>query len=374
MTSGGPLVLHRSFLLVAVAALVGSAGTLSGGGERTANGSVRQGVILVNGDPFFPVMLLDQCQAQDAARAWKLGINLIVNERCSATPHKQLATLVGKQLAVLGIADRHARGGRLLGWAYPDEPDNNGWTPRKLARAYRYARGSRDGLLSFLTTSGRFFRQPFRDPRLSLATTAAFAQLADVAGFDLYPLNACHHDLSTIYDAQRQFVTLAGQMPTFQWIETGPIRPRYCGGFAMTPAELTAEAWLAIAGGARGVGFFTHTWTPHEKAFDVRTDVQHAITRFARLASDVRAGLVGRTVPSRTDSPAIKVIARRGAASAYVFAVNATHAHIHVQIDVPGLDDGSVTVVGEKRSVTVGHGRFSDTFPPLGVHIYVQQD
>ncbi len=59
-----------------------------------------------------------------------------------------------------------------------------------------------------------------------------------------------------------RFNVLAGGRPTFQWIETGPINPTYCGGFAMTAAELRAEVWLAIAGGATGIGYFTHTIMP----------------------------------------------------------------------------------------------------------------
>ena len=90
-----------------------------------------------------------------------------------------------------------------------------------------------------------------------------------MAGFDLYPLNACQADLTAVYDAQRAFVKLAGSTPTFQWIETGPIRPTYCGGFTMTPEQLNAEVWLAVIGGARGIGYFTHTWTPDHHSFDV---------------------------------------------------------------------------------------------------------
>jgi hypothetical protein len=56
----------------------------------------------------------------------------------------------------------------------------------------------------------------------------------------LYPLNHCSSNLASVYDAQRAFEKVAGDTPTFQWIETGPLRPGYCGGFAMTRLQLRA--------------------------------------------------------------------------------------------------------------------------------------
>jgi hypothetical protein len=367
---------HRSLAVgaSAAAALVSCTALAGAAAESTAHATVARHAIAVHGKPFFPVMLIDQCTKGAAARAHRLGINLILNESCaSASPTRQLANLSRKQLAVLPIHARKTRGSRLAGWTYPDEPDNNGWTPERLARAYRYARGNADGLLTFVTTTGRFFRPPYRDTRVSPVTTGRFARLADVAGFDLYPLNACQHDLSAVYDAQRQFNRLAGRMPTFQWIETGPIRPTYCGGFAMTPAQLTAQTWLAVAGGARGIGFFTHTWSPGHNAFDVSRGLQRAIAHFTGLASAVRPGLVGRTLLSGSNSPAIKLVARSGGGKTYVFAVNSLDATVAVQVHVPRLRAGRLAVFGEKRSVTVESDRFVDTFRPLAVHVYVQR-
>lgn len=341
---------------------------------RTADASVDHSRIEVGGTPFFPVMLIDQCTATDVGRARSLGVNLILNESCPGSqPIDQLARLGGPQLGVLPIqASGTATGARLLGWTYPDEPENNGWTPEKLAAAFPYPRGNPDGLLSFVTTTSAFAQAPYRDPKISPRVTGAFARMADVAGFDLYPLNHCQHDLSAVYDAQRRFLQLAGHMPTFQWIETGPLKPSYCGGFQMTPAQLTAEAWLAITGGARGIGFFTHTWTPAPRAFDVSETLQRTIRRFSTLVGAVKPGLLGTTVPSGANSPAIKVLARAGAGRTYVFAVNDLPRPIGVQVAVPQLANGSLRVLGEKRSVQVKSHQFVDTFQALAVHVYVQ--
>ncbi|MDQ1496514.1 MAG: hypothetical protein QOG69_2997, partial [Actinomycetota bacterium] len=232
----------RLLLLAAtiVAAITFSVGA-EAAGERTTHAVVDGQVILVQGAPFFPVMLIDQCTSAEVAQASHLGINVILNEHCDAvSPHRQLSFIQSSALAILPMHDRHLRGNGLLGWTFPDEPENNGWTPSSLRRAHPYLRGNTDGLLSFVTTSGGFFRTPYTDPRVSPSSYGEFARMADVAGFDLYPLGHCQSDLGAVYEAQRAFLKLAGDMPTFQWIETGPIKPTYCGGFKMTSAQLNA--------------------------------------------------------------------------------------------------------------------------------------
>jgi hypothetical protein len=277
----------------------------------------------------------------------------------------------GKPLVALPIRGQHVSGNGLVGWAYPDEPENNNWTPDMLRKAASDPIG--DGLISFLTMGPGFYGAPYRSPHVSLSVYSQFGQLANVAGFDLYPLGHCQSDLSVVFDAQKRFIDLVGKRPTFQWIETGPIKPEYCGGFKMTPTELKAEALLAIAGGARGLGFFTHTWTPNENAFDVTQPLQRSMQWLTQLVRDVTPGLLGRTVLSGSNSGAIKVIARTSGDHTYVFAVNAQRIYTKAQFNVPALGDGKIDVHGENRAVSVTNHRFIDTFSPLAVHVYVQR-
>jgi hypothetical protein len=337
--------------------------------EASADASATSRGLVVGGARFFPVMLIDQCTASDIARGRALGVNLVVNESCpGVAPGTQLALLRRNGLAVLPIGARATRGAGLVGWTYPDEPDNNGWTPASLAKTHPYKRGNADGLVTFMTTTGRFFGST----QVPLSRYAGFARLADMAGFDLYPLNACRADLTAVYKAQQTFVRLAGSTPTFQWIETGPIRPSYCGGFAMAPDELNAEVWLAVIGGARGIGYFTHTWTPDHHSFDVAPALQDAMRSTNRLLAAVKPGLLGTTVQSAVDSPAVKLIARVGGGRTYVFAINTMSSPNQARIHVPQLHDGPATVVGEQRTVTVKGHYIDDHFGGLQVNVYVQ--
>jgi hypothetical protein len=358
------VVLGRIITCCAVTAALFAVCAASAVATATTDGRI----VLVDGKPFFPLMLLNQCSDGDVSRARTLGINLLLNDACpSLAPQRQLEMAGGKPLLALAIRGQHVSGTGLVGWAYPDEPENNNWTPDALRKAVTDPTG--DGLISFLTTGSGFYRAQ----RADVSTYAQFAQLANVAGFDLYPLGHCQRDLSVIFDAQKRFIELAGKRPTFQWIETGPIKPTYCGGFQMTATQLKAEFWLAIAGGARGIGFFTHTWTPNENAFDVTQQLQHAMQGLTQRASDLAPGLLGRTVLSGSNSSAIKIIARTAGDRTYVFAVNAQTGFVKVQFNVPALSDGTLAVYGERRSVKVTNHRFIDDFSPLAVHAYVQR-
>lgn len=365
---------HRLLLLGLIASIVVLYPPASGATvERSARATVRNDRVVIDGHPFFPVMLLDQCSQADVSHARQLGANLILNESCpGVSPQTQLGMLHRDDLAALPIAPNPPQGPRLIGWAYPDEPEGNGWSPASLQRTFAYRRGSPDGRLSFLTTGAGFFRGRFRDPHTPREAYRRFAGLADVAGFDLYPLNHCSGDLTSVYDAQRAFEAIAGAMPTFQWIETGPLRPAYCGGFQMTRLQLRAEVWLAVAGGARGIGFFTHTWAPDHRALDVSAPIAHEMERQTNLISAVRDGLVGAPSPSAVDSGAIKMVARTTPAAVYLFAVNSGNAYVKAQFHVPAAPTaGRMRVFGERRDVRVEAHAFVDTFSPLAVHIYV---
>jgi hypothetical protein len=337
-----------------------------------AHAATTQGrVVIVNGKPFFPLMLINQCSGSDVAHAGAIGINLILNETCPGlSAQRQLAMITPQSQAVLPIRGKHVHGTDLAGWTYPDEPENNNWTPTALRAAV--SDPPNDGLVSFLTTSGGFFQGAYRDARVPLDVYSQFAHLPDIAGFDLYPLGHCQSDLSAVYDAQQQFDALAGNRPTFQWIETGPIKPTYCGGFSMTAAQLRAEVWLAIAGGATGIGFFTHTFTPQEHEFDVSPTLQQEMKRLTQAITSLQNGLLGRVVPSDANSGAIKVIARTVAGRTYIVAVNSSNGPVGAQIHVPQLHNGNAAVFGEARAVGVASDRLTDSFAPLGVHVYVQ--
>ncbi len=188
---------------------------------------------------------------------------------------------------------------------------------------------------------------------------------ADVVGFDLYPLQEwCRADrLLDVYLAQKELVSLARGKPTFQWIEAAEWR---CpgGSTAVTPETIRAEAWLAIAGGGRGLGFFPATWS---------RPVGEAIAAVARDVSRLGPALFSYRADAAVTTPAspIQVMARSHLGALYVIAVNTSRARVTATIRASQLDGRRLHLLDESRTVGADGAAFTDSFDPLGVHVYI---
>ena len=187
---------------------------------------------------------------------------------------------------------------------------------------------------------------------------------ADVLGFDLYPLQSwCRYDsFGDVYDAQQELVRLAQGKPTFQWIEA---RPMDCAGdpaLDPTPATVRAETWLAIAGGAHGIGYFPKDWSP---------EIGAEIAREKAEIETLVPALTAPALPAGAEGDVVRVGAREHNGAIYVIAVNASRAATTDTIVVPDLGDRQLVSLDGTRSVTAAGGRFTDTFAPLEVHVYV---
>jgi hypothetical protein len=186
---------------------------------------------------------------------------------------------------------------------------------------------------------------------------------ADVVGFDLFPLQEwCRPErLADVFASQRELVGMAGGKPTFQWIEADDWK---CPGgrTAVTPATVRAESWLAIAGGAQGLGFFPARWTPK---------VGEAIQRMSRDVAKLGPALFSAPASVSIDNAQLRVGARRHNGALYVVAVNAGFTTARATIRLPGLAGRPVSVLDEGRRLPASGSSFSDSFAPLGVHVYV---
>jgi hypothetical protein len=311
------------------------------------------GTLLVDGAPFFPLIAWEQCPDQWTPNLQQ-GIDLFAGNPCTGLP-SLLTALQGRALAVGTSDDAPATGAGLVGWFYPDEADGRGLDAATLP-------APPEGGVRFLTLTNHFYSGAAPLP-VGRAMYPGLIAKADVVGFDLYPLQQwCRPDrLGEVFDAQRQLVGLAPGKPTFQWIE---VREMKCPGVPVTQADIRAESWLAVAGGAHGLGFFPSDW-----GVAVGATIHGIAARIKQLGP----ALVQPALPVAVDpatSP-VRASARELNGALYVVAVNPTTTPAAVTLQEPDLGDRSVQVLGGPNVIAAKGGAINDVLPGLATRIYI---
>jgi hypothetical protein len=320
---------------------------------EAVRGAVRDGVLLVNGEPFFPLISWQQCPVQ-----WQpsldVGINLFAVGSPCASAGSTLATMKGRAL-VAGINGEPAAPG-LLGTFYPDEADARGLTGANLPAL--------PAGLRFLTLTAHFAAAAAPLPS-GRGMYPGLIAAADFVGFDLYPLQElCRSDLLPLdFDAQQELEALAPGKPTFQWIEARGMRCGNAPGIALSPKTIRAESWLALAAGAHGLGFFPPDW-------DVFAPP--VIRGLAARIRQLEPALLRPAQPVHVEGASgVRAAARFYHGAVYVIAVNAGRKATAIRLTVPRLGNRSLLVLGTPKSRAAHRGTLTDRLPALGVRIYV---
>ena len=315
---------------------------------------VQDGTMLVGGAPFFPLITWQECPSQWSPDLTD-GINLFAGNPCTGLS-SLLTGVQGRALSVGTTDDTPGTTGPgLVGWFYPDEADARGLTGDSLS--------SPGAGLRFLTLTAHFFPQAAPLPG-GRGMYPGLLDRADVVGFDLYPLQElCRPELIPwIFDAQQHLTQLAGPRPTFQWIE---VREMKCPdpANAVTPRTIRVESWLAIAGGARGLGFFPSDWG---------TEVGAAVRDVSDRIRQLEPALLQAPVPVGVDpyDSGVRASAREFGGVLYVIAVNAAQHVASVRLDVPGLDGRALQPIGNGSSLDSRGTTVDAVLPPMSVRIY----
>src|SRR2546428_10861823 len=89
------------------------------------------------------------------------------------------------------------------------------------------------------------------------------------------------------------------------------------GDTAVTPATVRVESWLAIAGGAHGLGFFPSWGSPA---------IGDAIAGVSRGVAELGVAMFAPQIPASSSNPWVKVSARVAGGAIYLVAVHPSYS------------------------------------------------
>jgi hypothetical protein len=321
--------------------------------------------ILLDGQPYFPIMVWQEC-SDGLGSSLADGINLFMGEGCgTAQQDRQLAGHVsGRAYSVVSANDAATHGRGVIGWYFPDEWD--AFLESNVTRADIAGQipDGQPGKISFLTLTNHFYSHADPLPQ-GRGMYPLLYSLVDAVGFDLYPLQVwCKPAFGDVMDAQHELVGATGGKPTFQWIEVAKMEHPCHDNPSLdpTPATVKAETWLAIAGGADGVGYFPNHWSG---------DIGATIADTNRQIQSLAPALLAPTANASTNAPAVRVSARSLNGALYVIAVNTGYDTVQAKVSVEGISGRSATIVGDGAVLGSDDTGFTDTFGPLAAKVYV---
>jgi hypothetical protein len=318
--------------------------------------------IVVDDRPFFPTAVWAACSDGFGSNIDD-GINLFMGDGCEGDL-KLPRRLDGRAYSIVDTEHVDATGRGVIGWYYPDEWDAFLSSDVQRSDLAKTIVGPRAGRVSFLTLTNHFYSKAAPLPQGKGMYPVLFS-IPDVLGFDLYPLQVwCRPAFGDVFDAQTELHTGSGGKPTFQWIEVAPMEHPCKNHVSLNPSPATvrAETWLAVGGGADGVGYFPNRWSAPIGGEIARTNRELKALAPALLAPDANV---------RSDAPAVRVSARTLNGALYVIAVNTTETTVQARLTVEGIAGRSAMVFGGAQAIASDAEGFSDSFGPLAAKVYV---
>jgi hypothetical protein len=265
-----------------------------------------------------------------------------------------------------------------LAWLLPDEPDvhNSGYkTPTQVTNTCNAYRSAQPSQQRWLSLSG----SPLVGSGPGVAVDQKYAACATWVSTDYYPFD---RRLST--DPATQIGQIGQEMDNLRrvaptknrlaFIETGKIARN---NTPVTPAQMKAEIWEAIAHGARGIIYFPCTvWTNPIKRNNTTTGIapmikaQNAlITRYA----SVLQGVVNPTgISLSAPAPFDTGWRKDSAGHKYFILINKSGVARAVKMRFAGVGGNrTASAIGESRTTRIdGAGYATDSLPAFGVRIY----
>lgn len=285
----------------------------------------------------------------------------------------------------------------IYGWMHGDEPDNaqrskteNKWDPCRdpadIIRDYEKIKQKDPTRPVYLNVGrgvaytnwvGRGVCRGRTD--MYMVANNGYLKGCDIASFDIYPVNASEGDV----EGQLWYVAKGidnlqewsnHSKPTWCWIETTRISEK--AKRKPTPAEVKSQVWMALIHGAKGFGYFCHSFVGKtddaallhdaEMISSIKTINQEVTSLASILNSADTKGYA--TASTANESIPVDILTKRDGKTNYIFAVSMREGNTTATFKIKS--GKTVEVIGENRTIQVKKGKFSDDFSNYGVHLY----
>lgn len=332
------------------------------------------------GRKFFPLMMY-HAMPEDYALMRELGVNLVLNDfNLHRDQREGPAGYVRELMKCLDAAQQHGLGmivsvnaafGKLhtlaaakdhpatLLWYGADEP----WGDiTRLHESYNTIK-LLDPHLPVLVVQNNYSR---------LQDTAP---AADILATDPYPVP--NVSLRAVADATHSSIrAVAGRKPVWT------VLPQY-GGKVPTREELRCMAWIAIASGANGLGFFA--WD--ERARDPETgalkgwftpehpeqieDLRAVLKELRSLEPVLLAPPAAQQPAMQPANPALHVLIKEADGKRWLILANDSRRAEEAEFPLPGAREGKLqSLIGGAPDLMIRDGKAAIQMPPLGVAAY----
>jgi len=250
----------------------------------------------------------------------------------------------------------------LLAWYMCDEPEINGQTPARMREAYDLVRET----------------DPWH-PCLMLNNTfngiGRYRGTADIVMPDPCPRFTAGHGWATpitmisryqdrVHAACGPHVPAWATLQAFNYGDFSDGKPYEHGP---TFAQFRAMVWLAVIYGCKGFIHYAYPYARREP--ELRLGIPY-LTRELNLLSPAVLSSRQRRLTVLAGGPALHAVARVAAGRVYVLAVNTSGRAVDACLQVEGLGERSLHVVGEGRTVACRGGTLTDRFARSAVHLY----
>lgn len=352
-----------------------------------------------NAPDFFPIAVWAQNPAN--ASAYKAhGINMFISIH-GGLDQQKFDHLKKADMKVIAHQNQFALTKLdeplIYAWMHGDEPDNaqrnrteNKWDPCRdpadIVRDYEKIRKNDPSRPVYLNVGrgvaytnwvGRGVCRGRTD--MYKVSNNGYLKGCDIASFDIYPVNSTEPEV----EGQLWYVAKGidnlqewsdNQKPTWCWIETTRISEK--AKRKPTPAEVKSEVWMALIHGAKGFGYFCHSFVGktddaallHDSEMIAAVKAINAeVTSLARVLNSPDLQGYASVASVGTDIP-VDIMAKKDGKTHYVFAVAMREGKTSATFTVKS--GKKVEVIGENRTLKIRKGKFSDDFANYGVHLY----